>query len=63
MNIALEGTTEWVNGEAKSSYGDAFIRGNNGESKSFTEAQVILLMPVAFSQHSTIYHCSMTEAT
>ncbi|KDN39947.1 Sm-like ribonucleo protein [Tilletiaria anomala UBC 951] len=29
MNIALEETTEWVNGQMKSSYGDAFIRGNN----------------------------------
>ncbi|PWN53653.1 U6 snRNA-associated Sm-like protein LSm6 [Violaceomyces palustris] len=29
MNIALEQTIEYVDGVAKSSYGDAFIRGNN----------------------------------
>lgn len=30
MNIAMEETTEHVDGVLKSSYGDAFIRGNNG---------------------------------
>jgi len=30
MNIALEQTEEWVNGQLKNKYGDAFIRGNNG---------------------------------
>jgi U6 snRNA-associated Sm-like protein LSm6 len=30
MNIALEQTEEYVNGIRISSYGDAFIRGNNG---------------------------------
>ncbi len=30
MNIALEKTEEYVNGEHKRSYGDAFVRGNNG---------------------------------
>ncbi|KAK9473104.1 U6 snRNA-associated Sm-like protein LSm6 [Dipodascopsis tothii] len=29
MNIALEQTEEYVNGEKKNSYGDVFIRGNN----------------------------------
>ncbi|KJE91043.1 U6 snRNA-associated Sm-like protein LSm6, partial [Capsaspora owczarzaki ATCC 30864] len=29
MNIALEQTEEYVNGQLKSKYGDAFIRGNN----------------------------------
>ncbi|GAA5952232.1 hypothetical protein JCM3765_001915 [Sporobolomyces pararoseus] len=29
MNIALEGTEEWVNGVKTNSYGDAFVRGNN----------------------------------
>ena len=31
MNIALEQTEEWVNGQFKNKYGDAFIRGNNGK--------------------------------
>jgi U6 snRNA-associated Sm-like protein LSm6 len=32
MNIALEGTEEYVDGVKKRSYGDAFVRGNNGEN-------------------------------
>lgn len=31
MNIALEQTVEYVDGVKKNSYGDAFIRGNNGQ--------------------------------
>ncbi|SCV69577.1 BQ2448_2597 [Microbotryum intermedium] len=29
MNIALEGTEEWVQGKKVNEYGDAFVRGNN----------------------------------
>merc|ERR1711970_1155278 len=29
MNIALEQTEEYVNGQLKNKYGDTFIRGNN----------------------------------
>jgi hypothetical protein len=31
MNIALEKTEEYVHGVKKRSYGDAFVRGNNGK--------------------------------
>jgi U6 snRNA-associated Sm-like protein LSm6 len=31
MNIALEKTEEYVNGVKRREYGDAFVRGNNGE--------------------------------
>ena len=31
MNIALEKTQEYVDGKARRSYGDAFVRGNNGK--------------------------------
>ena len=31
MNIALEQTEEHVNGTVTNRYGDAFIRGNNGQ--------------------------------
>ena len=31
MNIALEQTKEFVNGKQRRDYGDAFVRGNNGE--------------------------------
>jgi U6 snRNA-associated Sm-like protein LSm6 len=30
MNIAMEQTQEYVNGQLKNSYADTFIRGNNG---------------------------------
>lgn len=30
MNIALEKTEEYVDGKLRRSYGDAFVRGNNG---------------------------------
>ncbi len=30
MNIALEKTEEFVDGVLKRTYGDAFVRGNNG---------------------------------
>lgn len=33
MNIALEQTEENVNGQVTNRYGDAFIRGNNGEGR------------------------------
>lgn len=32
MNIAMEQTEEYANGQLKAKYGDAFIRGNNGAS-------------------------------
>jgi len=31
MNIAMEQTEEYVDGKLSESFGDAFIRGNNGE--------------------------------
>jgi len=31
MNIALDKAVEYVNGAKKRTYGDAFVRGNNGE--------------------------------
>lgn len=35
MNIALEGTREFVDGKMRRSYGDAFVRGNNGRLNSY----------------------------
>lgn len=34
MNIALEKTEEYVNGQKRRSYGDAFVRGNNGKTSN-----------------------------
>lgn len=36
MNIALEHTVEYVNGVRKAEFGDAFIRGNNGQSRTLS---------------------------
>ena len=40
MNIALENTAEYVNGAKRRTYGDAFVRGNNGE---FFDGWLLLL--------------------
>lgn len=32
MNIAMEQTEEYIDGQLKNRYGDCFIRGNNGKS-------------------------------
>jgi U6 snRNA-associated Sm-like protein LSm6 len=37
MNLALEKCEEYVDGVKKRSYGDAFVRGNNGRRKLSTE--------------------------
>jgi U6 snRNA-associated Sm-like protein LSm6 len=34
MNIAMEQTEEYVDGQLKARYGDCFIRGNNGNGLS-----------------------------
>lgn len=34
MNIALEQTKEFTNGKLRRNYGDAFVRGNNGEASA-----------------------------
>jgi U6 snRNA-associated Sm-like protein LSm6 len=39
MNIALEKCQEYVNGQLRRTYGDAFIRGNNGELKQALDNQ------------------------
>jgi U6 snRNA-associated Sm-like protein LSm6 len=39
MNIALEKCQEYVNGQLRRTYGDAFVRGNNGQFKLFPAAR------------------------
>jgi len=41
MNVAMENTHEVVGGQVKNSYGDAFIRGNNGTTEQQTFKQVL----------------------
>ena len=44
MNIALEKTEEYVNGQLRRNYGDAFVRGNNGTiSQAFTDRSLEML--------------------
>lgn len=43
MNIALEQTEEYVNGQLKNKYGDAFIRGNNGMTGVMTGIYICVL--------------------
>ena len=66
MNIALEQTEEYVNGQLKNKYGDAFIRGNNGkgtETISLTLAVSYLLtchwLNMSSNQSLTKYKKSM----
>ena len=40
MNIAMEQTEEYVDGQLKAKYGDCFIRGNNGKFVSFEMAYI-----------------------
>lgn len=42
MNIAIEQTEEYVNGQLKNKYGDAFLRGNNGKFLLFLSTTAIL---------------------
>ena len=57
MNIALEKTQEYVNGKLRHSYGDAFIRGNNGSFFSYCARSLLTLYPVP----SALHFCLMRE--
>jgi len=43
MNIALEKTAEYVNGQKRREYGDAFVRGNNGECHFVIGKKILLI--------------------
>ena len=43
MNISLEKTEEFVNGRLRRSYGEAFIRGNNGKEYDLASVHCFLL--------------------
>jgi hypothetical protein len=60
MNIAMEQTEEYVDGQLKAKYGDCFIRGKNGQlmftlfiwNMEFVQSHSFLL----FFSLSTIYY-------
>lgn len=47
MNIALEGTREFVDGKMRRSYGDAFVRGNNGAF--FFAFKLLIIIALCFA--------------
>jgi len=57
MNIALEKSQEYVSGQVTRSYGDAFIRGNNGRLVPSTiQSRCAKKAPIIFS---TIYRSKL----
>lgn len=40
MNIAMEQTEEYVDGQLKNKYGDCFIRGNNGKLMTIAVGEI-----------------------
>ncbi|POY74173.1 hypothetical protein BMF94_2747 [Rhodotorula taiwanensis] len=50
MNIALEQTEEYVNGQKTNDYGDAFVRGNNGDP---VHLSTVMMHSVPASSEST----------
>lgn len=52
MNIAMEQTEEYVDGQLKNKYGDCFIRGNNGECVSLSCLLLTTLLYFSFFPHT-----------
>lgn len=50
LNIALEQTEEYVNGQLRQKYGDAFIRGNNGKAIRIIKSRIITFIICIFSK-------------
>lgn len=71
MNIALEQTEEYVNGQKTNEYGDAFVRGNNGapsfrgpSCSTFSLSDLTLFDTQCFTfpgSHRTQCHTYLTE--
>ena len=55
MNIAMEQTEEYYEGQLKNRYGDCFIRGNNGERMKIITMMIMMsvYLFVAFSQNQS----------
>ena len=45
MNLCLEQTEEYVNGQLKNKYGDSFIRGNNGKCDYYSFLMRLMAYP------------------
>lgn len=58
MNIALEQTKEYVNGRLHRTYGDAFVRGNNGMLEF-----VYLSIDESDTRNSALHFCRLIRIT
>lgn len=58
MNIAMEQTEEYVDGQLQNRYGDAFIRGNNGAPPSTTPSGAPLCLAHVHWHTTLIRHVS-----
>ena len=63
MNIALEKCQELVNGKLRRSYGDAFIRGNNGMSCPDEGNRILYLTPSSALHFERVIHRSGSVKT
>lgn len=60
MNIALEKTEEHVDGKLRRNYGDAFVRGNNGQPSYIT---IPILLQLTHSTYSYVYLLGFVTTT
>ena len=56
MNIAMEQTKEYVNGQLSTQYGDCFIRGNNGKTELVVHSRRVCHQYLC----SIVYFCSQS---
>lgn len=61
MNIAIEQTEEYVNGQLKNKYGDAFLRGNNGEGFRFTRLSGFCLTLLIMQRRDSLIKLKLLE--
>lgn len=68
MNIAMEQTEEYVDGQLKNKYGDCFIRGNNGKDATIfiylslgTFIFIPSILSMCFLLYSSLYQCGQTS--
>ena len=67
LNIAMEQTEEYVDGQLKARYGDCFIRGNNGKFSRISETWFIgkLLffwhLPNSHEPHHNFWQCFLSR--
>ncbi|KAJ9511160.1 hypothetical protein QJQ45_013218 [Haematococcus lacustris] len=61
MNIAMEQTEEYVNGQLKNKYGDAFIRGNNAAAAPATTTGAAATAAAAGGATVLLVQCSTSR--